>query len=335
MLGVPGQRSEVDLERWHGGAVGSAGSSSERTARPSRGPARETATDGAGPRRARPDHRWWSPPGATHPGQGCTSHAVQVGALQPRERAAGLRLDQEEGPAHVRPRPPGGHRGRKRAPSRWSAAPAPGPYVPEPARRSSRHQPFPIRAEHDADEALDRQIAHPPRVAQPPDLGTGLAMAAGRQPFPVGADRDRAAVIQRPDVKGLLGVQDMGHRSSASATIRPDRSWSIPRISPASGVDAVARCGIPLRPRWIGHRQTPIGPVVSKSPEVSILLDEAYPIGKKASSTPRARSHRHAQASPHGQNPAVGADQRGAYRIGRLAGCARLRYSRAGRPGTE
>ena len=118
------------------------------------------------------------------------------------------------------------------------------------------HFPSGLKATHRA--AIDRQLGHLVCVvADPPDLGTVL-MTAGRQPFPVGADGDVTAVVQRSQ---RSNVPRSGRRRGypwRAATIRPGRS-----VGESSGQSSAtsSRRGGPMRnsPRsgssWTGHRR--------------------------------------------------------------------------------
>ena len=62
---------------------------------------------------------------------------------------------------------------------------------------------------------------------------------------------------------------------------------------------------------WIGHRCTPIEPLVIKSPDGSNIRCQALPIGRKASSVPRARSQSTTPSvRADGEHPAVMPDRR-------------------------
>ena len=78
----------------------------------------------------------------------------------------------------------------------------------------------------------------------------------------------------------------------ATATIRPVRSSAIPQLVPGKGKlrGGPIRASPLVGSMWIGHRKTPAEPLVSKLPDGSNMLCHAIPIGRNASSVPRARS---------------------------------------------
>ena len=135
---------------------------------------------------------------------------TRVWGLEPSDRAARLGLDEAKDLVRLlnQQMAPVGGEGVPFAPHPQRLVP--GADGPEPARGRTRHQPFPIGAEGDTDKPLDLQIGDPPAIGDPPDLGAVLAVAAGRQPLTVRADRDIAAVIQRAHRERSTWRQDMG-----------------------------------------------------------------------------------------------------------------------------
>ena len=159
-------------------------------------------------------------------------------------------------------------------------------------------------------------------------------MAPGCQPLAIGADGD--GTDSRPvGPRGTCrpGVETAANDRPFPATMRPARSSAM-----APGGNRSRRGG-PMRnsPRSgssrTGHRQTPDEPTedVSRSPDASKIASQARPIGRVASSVPRARSQRSTPRSVHtaSTRPSRRIDAT-PKRRGSPEGWARVRYSRAG-----
>ena len=142
-------------------------------------------------------------------GEGGQRHLAEVGAFELRQRAARFSLDQ----ANI-------HTGvlnhQHAAVGRKTVARAadlsrlgPGSDGPQPAGRVSRHQPFSVRAEKYVDQTVNRQMGHFAGIAHIPDVRTVDAVAAGRQPLPVRADRETSAILQRTKLYLTIRCQDV------------------------------------------------------------------------------------------------------------------------------
>ncbi len=120
--------------------------------------------------------------------EGRRPHTALIRAFQPRDGAARLILDQADHPAGILDRQQVSI-GRKRE-STAADLPrfAPGFGFPEPAGRVSRQEPFSVGAELNADKPVDLQMRDTRGVANSPDLGAGLAVAAGYHEFRVRTD---------------------------------------------------------------------------------------------------------------------------------------------------
>ena len=123
-------------------------------------------------------------------------HVAQVGARQPRNRVARLGLDQAKDLVRVLDEQHPAIGGKTQTFAADLPPLAPGPDLPEPAWRIRRHQPFPIGAELNPDETIDRQLLHARRITHAPDLGAVSTMAAGCDPLSVRADGNTADVVE-------------------------------------------------------------------------------------------------------------------------------------------
>ena len=161
--------------------------------------------------------------------------AAQVGAFQPRQRAARLRFHQTDQPVGTLDR----HQptvGRETAAAVADLVRlSPGADFPELAGRRRRHQPFAVGAEFDRGAAIDGKLGDLGKVGDAPDLGAVTRrVRAGRQPFPVGTDGDSSAIIQRADTFRPVRSRDVGIVMVALATIRPESSAAIPQCPAGS-----------------------------------------------------------------------------------------------------
>ena len=181
-----------------------------------------------------------------------TRHAAQVRALQPRERAAGLDLDQANDPARVDDDHQPAVGGEATESDRLRDLPhlAPGADFPEPEPWIPRHQPLPVGAEANRGAAIDGQLGHLRAISDAPDLGSAGRMTAGRQPLPVRADGDAAAVVQRADADRPLRGRDVsivmvGHGHDPTRSVLGDPAVTRRQRELARRADAefTAVCG--------------------------------------------------------------------------------------------
>ena len=136
-----------------------------------------------------------------------------------------------------------------------------------------------------------RQICTPPATWLPVASHSPSGLTATERQSSSGPSRMR-----------LLGVDAIWMLSmSAMATIRPDRSSSIPQFPRRQG-KRTRRTDAEFAPVDVELERPPPDadrPLVIKSPEGSNIRCQAFPIGRKASSVPRARSQSaHARSVP-------------------------------------
>ena len=130
------------------------------------------------------------------------------------------------------------------------------------------------------------------RVAHSPDLGAGLAVAAGCDVFPVRADGNGPDVVERPELKRALGRVDVGS-VGAGQSHDPTRPILGDLLGSRRQGQRVRRTDAEFTPVGVEsnrpppHADRPAGQQVAGSFEHQV---SALPIVRKASSAPLAMS---------------------------------------------
>jgi hypothetical protein len=236
-------------------------------------------------------------------------HGAQVGALELRQRAARLGLDQADHLVQIPDDQEPAVGGEAEADAADPPRLAPRSDFPEPARRGPVHQPSPIGAETDSTVPLGQRMSRLLGVANPPDLEAGLPMTPRGQPLAIGADGDVSAFVERPDPAQSLWGQDVtlssgvvGHGHDPARSVLGESAF-VPRQRQLMG-----RADAELIPAGVQpHRPAPdAGHAVGQ--QVARRLEHRVGPADRQESQLRAAGQvpqDHAQGGAHGQDAAV------------------------------